>query len=44
MKPDGRHNYTAEHHTVRLDIGYRVEFEIKDGVVHILDIGNHIGH
>lgn len=31
-------------HTVRLDDGNRVLFEIKDGVAHILDIGNHITH
>lgn len=31
-------------HTVRLDKGYRVKFTIDDGVVRILDIGNHIGH
>ncbi len=31
-------------HTVRLDSGYRVLFEVKEGMVHVLDIGNHITH
>ena len=31
-------------HTVRLDQGYRVLFKINDGVVSILDVGNHITH
>ncbi len=34
----------SEQHTVRLDSGYRVLFEVKDGTVHVLDIGNHITH
>ncbi len=31
-------------HTVRLDSGTRVLFEIRDGELHILDIGNHVTH
>lgn len=35
---------TTDKHTVRLDVGTRVLFEIKDGKIKILDIGNHINH
>ncbi len=33
-----------EHHTVRLDQGYRILFEVENGQVRILDIGRHITH
>jgi mRNA-degrading endonuclease RelE of RelBE toxin-antitoxin system len=33
-----------EHHTVRLDQGYRVLFEVENGQVRVLDIGRHITH
>lgn len=33
-----------ELHTVRLDGGNRVLFKIQDGVVNIIDVGNHITH
>ncbi len=31
-------------HTVRLDSGKRILFEIRNGELHILDIGNHVTH
>jgi mRNA-degrading endonuclease RelE of RelBE toxin-antitoxin system len=33
-----------DQHTIRLDSGNRVLFNIKDGQVNILDMGNHITH
>lgn len=36
--------YSGKEHNVRLDGEFRMLFEIKDGVAHILDVGKHIGH
>ncbi len=36
--------YSGKEHNVRLDGEFRMVFEIKDGVAHILDVGKHIGH
>ncbi len=45
---NGWHHKTLQgkkdQHTVRLDLSRRVLFEIRNGELHVLDVGNHITH
>ena len=45
---NGWHHKTLQgdknQHTIRLDSGKRILFEIRNGELHILDVGNHVSH